>query len=146
MRSSSSSGSPEDCAGRCAPSRLEGSPARVDGTANASSSPRDDGAPRPGRVESRVGDASSLDDEIARVRDIRAAVEAGAGRRAREAIEAYREQHPEGALRVEVEALTIELQCRKRPEDAPRLREAFLRRWPDRGLEARLASFCRGGG
>jgi len=43
---------------------------------------------------------------------------------------------------VAVLGLPVELACRQRPADAQTLRAGFLRRWPDRSLEARLASAC----
>lgn len=87
-----------------------------------------------------TADASALAEELAAVRSIRATVEAG--RSADDAIARYRATYPDGTLRIEVEALAVEMACRRNSADAVRVHEAFLRRWQDPGLASRLASMC----
>lgn len=125
--------------------RLQGSPRGTLPERRSEPANRRDDRDAPENAASPVADATAQDspmlaDEVAQVRAIRAAVESG--RRVVEAIERYRTKYPDGSLRIEVEALAVEMECRTRSQEASRFRDAFLERWPDHALASRLASIC----
>jgi hypothetical protein len=118
------------------------------GKSPTSSRPAPVMAPRATRAaapEVAPGDTSGhLDEELQLVSAARAALKQGESEAALERLGEYQQRFPEGALTVEAQALRVDALCAAGERDASaEAAEAFLKRWPESPLAARVRAACQ---
>ena len=84
----------------------------------------------------------ALAEEIEVVRELRRAVATVDVTAARVSLDRYRRELAGGSLEIEVDALAVELACRRLAPDASSRLQAFRERWPRSGLGNRLETLC----
>jgi hypothetical protein len=93
----------------------------------------------------RDGDTSgNLDEELRLVSAARAALKLGEGAAALQRLVEYQQRFPAGALTVEAQALRVDALCAAGDRAASaEAAEAFLKRWPESPLSARVRAACQ---
>lgn len=85
-----------------------------------------------------------LGEEIARLSEVRAQLQAGSPARALELLSAYRSRFAAPNLAMEADALQVDALCKAGKREAARAAAAaFTKRWPASPLEQRVSSACQ---
>jgi TolA-binding protein len=107
-------------------------------------------APRQTKIATREaaptdGDTlGNLDEELRLVSAARAALKLGEGAAALQRLVEYQQRFPAGALMVEAQALRVDALCAAGDRAASaEAAEAFLTRWPESPLSARVRAACQ---
>ncbi|MBX7082024.1 MAG: hypothetical protein K1X88_22650, partial [Nannocystaceae bacterium] len=118
----------------------------------AATPPRGSAAARPGpagarsdggRSTPRTQNPAALDGEAAMLREANRALTAGDADAALAQLRRHAQRYPDGVLAQDREALRVLATCAKgRADEAARLRDGFLKRWPTSVHAARVRAAC----